>query len=165
MRFEFSGLAWEQLGPRPAMISLTYPADWREWASSGPAIRRHIEAFKSRWSRRWGEPIRGVWTREFQDRGAPHFHLYVGLPAGLGDDEYRALGKRAVRRWYLERQVGKYQARRQVGFLEGELGLWLLGAWSGCVGTGSRSLHAKFGVDVRPFFCIGVGWCKRRGDR
>lgn len=80
MRFEFSGLAWEQLGDRPAMVTLTYPGDWRAWAASGPQIRKQIERFKSRWARRWGEPIRGVWVREFQERGAPHFHLYVGLP-------------------------------------------------------------------------------------
>ncbi len=152
MRFQFSGLAWEDLGRRPAMVSLTYPAEWREWAGSGPQVRRHVEAFKLRWYRRWGEPIRGVWVREFQDRGAPHMHLYVGLPAAVGDDDYDRLVRRTMRRKRLEADRGKYYARRKCGLLEGEFGGWLLSAWSGAVGTSERSNHAKFGADVAPFF-------------
>jgi len=147
-----SGLVWEQLGRRPAMVSLTYPGDWREWAPSGREIRRHIERFKSRWYRRWGEPIRGVWVREFQERGAPHWHLYVGLPEAVSDEDYEQLVRRTIRRKRLEGQVGKYEARRSCGLLKGEFAEWLLAAWSGAVGTPPRSKHVKFGADVAPFF-------------
>lgn len=151
MRWQFSGLAWEELGPRPAMVTLTYPSEWQKWAPCGRTVHRHREAFKERWRRRWGEPVRGVWVREFQERGAPHLHLYVGLPDAVSDDEYRALVRRTVRRRRLSDEVGGYEARRMVGFLEGEFGRWLLGAWAGCVGSDDR-LHAQFGADVAPFF-------------
>ena len=152
MRFEFSGMRWEELGRRPAMVTLTYPGDWRTWAASGPDVQQHMKRFKSRWARRWGEPIRGVWVREFQERRAPHFHLYVGLPEGVSNDDYDALVRRTMRRKRLERTVGKYEARRSAGLLEGEFGRWLLEAWSGSVGTGPRTQHAKFGADVAPMF-------------
>ncbi|MHB8664201.1 MAG: rolling circle replication-associated protein [Acidimicrobiales bacterium] len=151
MRWEFSALDWEALGRRPAMISLTYPGDWQRWVPSGPVLHRHREAFKERWRRRWGEAIRGVWVREFQERGAPHLHLYVGLPNAVTDADYQGLVRRTMRRKRLERQIGKWQARREAGFLEGEFGEWLLAAWSGCVGTVGEP-HARFGADVAPFF-------------
>jgi hypothetical protein len=151
MRWQFSGLAWEQLGRRPAMVTLTYPANWRAVAASGDAVRRHVEAFKERWRRRWGEGLRGVWVREFQKRGAPHMHLYVALPEAVSDDEYQALVRRTIRARLLTRELGSYQARRRSGLLEGDFGRWLLAAWSGVVKSGDPR-HARFGADVAPFF-------------
>jgi hypothetical protein len=153
MRWQFSGLAWEELGRRPAMVTLTYPREWRAWAPCGRTVRRHLEAFKERWRRRWGTPIRGVWVREFQERGAPHVHLYVGLPDAVSDEEYRSLVGRTMRRRRLTEKVGKYEARRRAGSVqsEGAFAQWLLAAWSGCVGSGD-ALHARFGADVAPFF-------------
>lgn len=155
MRWQFSGLAWEDIGARPAMVTLTYPRDWRVWAPSGPVVRRHVEAFKERWRRRWGSPMRGVWVREFQKRGAPHFHLYVGLPGAVSDAEYRALVGRTMRTRSLARHVGTFEARHRAGPPEGAFAEWLLAAWSGCVGSGDP-LHARFGADVAPFFWGGA---------
>lgn len=153
MRWQLSALEWEALGPRPAMISLTYPADWRLWAGSGPVVRAHREALKERWRREFGESIRGAWVREFQRRGAPHHHMYVGLPASVTEDDYEGLVRRTRRRRALERRVGKYQARRLCGPLRGEFAEWLLGAWAGCVGTaGLEVAHEHYGADVAPFF-------------
>jgi hypothetical protein len=151
MRWQLSALDWEALGPRPAMVSLTYPADWRAWAGSGPAVRAHREALKERWRREFGESVRGVWVREFQQRGAPHNHMYVGLPEAVSDEDYEGLVRRTRRRRALERRVGKYQARRLCGPLRGEFADWLLGAWSGCVGTAGLGVaHERYGADVAP---------------
>lgn len=151
MRWTFSALAWEDLGRRPAMVTLTYPGDWENWAGSGTAVRNHVKAFKERWRRRWGEAITGVWIREFQQRGAPHLHMYVGLPEGVREDDYQLLCKRTMKRKRLEQAMPKYQARRQAGLLRGEMGSWLLAAWSGVVGTVGTS-HERFGADVAPMF-------------
>jgi hypothetical protein len=71
------------------MITLTYPGDWRGVAGDGRTVKRHFEAFRSRWERRWGA-LRGVWKLEFQSRGAPHIHLYVARPiVGCNDREFR----------------------------------------------------------------------------
>jgi len=155
MRWELSALDWRALGARPAMVTLTYPREWREFAPDGPTCRKHVERFKSRWARRWGEPVVGVWVREFQQRGAPHFHCYLGLPGGVTADEYVELSARTQRRKRLEREMSKYEARRQAGFLTGEFGRWLLSAWSGSVRTAPGSLHARFGADVAPMFWAG----------
>jgi hypothetical protein len=37
MRRLFLSLPWELLGPRPALISLTYPGDWQRWVPNGRA--------------------------------------------------------------------------------------------------------------------------------
>ena len=81
MRRLFLSLPWELCGPRPALISLTYPAHWVRWVPDGRTWERHRKSFERRWVRRWGEPLVGVWVKEFQGTGRPHLHLYVGLPA------------------------------------------------------------------------------------
>lgn len=75
MRWLFAALPWELLGPRLAMLSLTYPGEWREWLPDGRALDGHRRAFLERWRRRWGAPV-GVWVKEFQASGRPHLHLY-----------------------------------------------------------------------------------------
>lgn len=79
----FATLDWAPFirGGIAEMVTLTYPGDWQAVAGDGRVIKAHLEAFKLRWERRWGEPPAGVWKLEFQARGAPHFHLYVSRPA------------------------------------------------------------------------------------
>jgi hypothetical protein len=38
--------------------------------------RKELDRFRKRWVRRWG-PIHAVWWREFQRRGAVHYHFLV----------------------------------------------------------------------------------------
>ena len=76
MRERFAALPWERCGDRLAMVTYTYP---KEFPHSGRVVKGHREAMKLRWSRKWGAPT-GAWALEFQDRGAPHIHTYVGLP-------------------------------------------------------------------------------------
>jgi hypothetical protein len=58
---------------RPLFVTLTYPAHWPEdWH----AWKRHLERFCRALLYRW--PLACViWRLEYQDRGAPHFHLIV----------------------------------------------------------------------------------------
>jgi len=88
MRWVFNALPWDEL-ERLAMVTLTYPGDWRSCCPNGRTLKRHLRAFRERWRRRWGAP-RGTWVIEFQPRVdrpvaqqlAPHIHLYVELPDG-----------------------------------------------------------------------------------
>lgn len=67
----------------PAMVTLTYPGDWEAVAPSNAAVRRHVEQLRLRWNRAWanqGNPFVGVWKREFQRRGAPHYHFLIVPP-------------------------------------------------------------------------------------
>jgi len=150
LRWALSSIPWEEVGRRPAMVTLTYPGNWQELAPNGPVVARQFRALQERWYRRWGERMRGVWIREFQTRGAPHFHMYVGLPEGLDADEYKALVRRTIRRKQAERTKGKFEARRVAGYMTGQFGRWLLKAWNEILKGGP--LHAKRGADVAPMF-------------
>jgi len=150
MRFEFAALPWEMLGRRPAMVTLTYPGEWELWVPDARTLVRHREALKERWRRQYGMPI-GVWVVEFQRRGAPHLHMYLGLPDEVSDEEYQGLQLRTMQRRRLERQVGSFEARRQVRAPGGEFALWLRTAWWEVVGSELRAHHGR-GVDIATAF-------------
>ena len=61
-------------------LDLTYPDAWRDCAPTPDAVQAHFKAFCQRFKRATGRPMRCIWVREFQDRGASHFHLLVLWP-------------------------------------------------------------------------------------
>lgn len=73
------------------MVTLTYP---EVFPTDGQVAKAHLKRFRERWRCRYGKP-RGMWKLEFQQRGAPHFHLFVGLPES--EDELRAW---LLQQWY-----------------------------------------------------------------
>jgi hypothetical protein len=150
MRFDFSALPWEMLGPRPVLITLTYPGEWRLWVEDARELHKHREAFKERWRRRFGTPV-GVWVTEFQQRGAPHLHLYLGLPDEVTEQEYIGLRKRTLRRKGLEQQLPSYEARRRMRAPAGPFGLWLRTTWWEVVGSELPAHHGR-GVDIATVF-------------
>jgi hypothetical protein len=136
MRYHYAALPWVLLGPRLAMVTLSYPAKWREVCPDGRTVKAHLKRFERRYSRRWG-PLMGGWIVEYQprvrrpedERGAPHVHLYIGLPEGA----------ELVREWdrYKKERVYKWW--------------WALEAWYQIVGSEDRR-HLGWGVHVRPCF-------------
>lgn len=139
------------------MISLTYPGDWRRWVPNGRVLEAHRRAFERRWVRRWGEPLVGVWVKEFQESGRPHMHLYVGLPSELSDEDFEGLRQRTVVRHRLEASLGRYQGRAALPAIGMDYGvqfaIWLRTAWSEIVGTqGVNKKHHARGVDVAVMF-------------
>lgn len=150
MRFQFSALPWEMLGRRPAMITLTYPGEWELWVPDSRTLVKHREAFKERWRRKFGTLV-GVWVVEFQRRGAPHLHLYVGLPDEVSEEEYRGLQVRTMRRRRRESDLGKYEARKRERAPSGEFAMWLRTAWWEVVGS-ELAVHHGRGVDVAVAF-------------
>lgn len=71
-------------GRTPAMITFTYPDDWLTVAPSGTAVKRHLRLWAKRFRTEWNETPRYIWKMEFQMRGAPHLHLGMAFPAGIG---------------------------------------------------------------------------------
>lgn len=55
-----------------AMITLTYPSIW---PSNGQVVKRHWNAFRTWLVRKHN--VCGLWFLEFQERGAPHFHVFI----------------------------------------------------------------------------------------
>jgi hypothetical protein len=73
-----------ECGRVPAMLTLTYPGDWECVAPDGASVKRHMVLWRKRFQREWGEPARYIWKLEFQRRGAPHIHLWMAPPHGIG---------------------------------------------------------------------------------
>ena len=57
-------------------VSLTYP---RVFPADGKEVKKHLRRFRARIERKFGK-LRIMWRLEYQDRGAPHFHLLVMDP-------------------------------------------------------------------------------------
>lgn len=66
----------------PAMLTLTYPGDWLTACPDAETMTGHFDALTKRYREAWGEPFRGPWKREFQNRGAPHVHASTTPPGG-----------------------------------------------------------------------------------
>lgn len=63
----------------PCMITLTLPGDWLAIMPDAATAARIFDNFSRAWARKWGKP-RWIWKREFQRRGAPHWHLWTVPP-------------------------------------------------------------------------------------
>lgn len=70
-------------------LTLTYPACF---PTSGLVFKAHLRAWRERFQRKYGK-LRVIWRLEFQERGAPHFHLLV-MDAPFLDKEWLS------RSWY-----------------------------------------------------------------
>lgn len=82
MRYTMASLDWSGFFDQgaAAMLTLTYPGDWRTVAPDAGACKRHVDALRKRFARAYGRPLVGVWKREFQRRGAPHYHVFMVPP-------------------------------------------------------------------------------------
>lgn len=104
-----------------AMLTLTYPGNWRAVAPDGRTVKRHMKAFRKRWERfcrAAGVSAGALWFLEFQKRGAPHVHFDV---------------------WFAEGSVDPRMARK-----------WLSRAWAEIVGAEGSELekHKRAGTQL-----------------
>lgn len=83
----------------PAMLTLTYPGDWKRVAPNGRVVKAHLESFFKRYKRAWGEDLKCIWKLEFQGRGAPHYHLLMVPPRGCASAKRRAEYEEKLRAW------------------------------------------------------------------
>lgn len=56
----------------PVMVTLTYPG---EYPYDGKIVKGHLDTF-IKWLKYHGVKY-GIWWLEFQERGAPHFHMFI----------------------------------------------------------------------------------------
>lgn len=71
-------LPWpDAVGPAGiGMLTFTFPA---VFPTDGKVVKAIWQRLYSRWVRHYGVP-KGMWKQEFQRRGAPHFHAFLGMP-------------------------------------------------------------------------------------
>lgn len=67
-------------GETPGMVTVTYPGDWLAVAPTPAVVSGHVHALRARFQRAYGRPLIGTWKREFQRRGAPHYHVLMVPP-------------------------------------------------------------------------------------
>lgn len=86
-------LPWEEaVGPGGiGMVTFTYP---QVFPTDGQLAKAQLKRMYERWRARYAKP-KGMWKMEFQRRGAPHFHCFVGLPEPEDDLRAWLLGQ-----WY-----------------------------------------------------------------
>ena len=84
-------------------ITLTYPSDF---PADGPTCKRHLKMFLQRlerWHKNHGgtdESFSAFWFLEFQQRGAPHFHIFFTRPVPyqiIARDWYEIVGSKDER--------------------------------------------------------------------
>lgn len=87
------GVGKRSMGARGVFLSVTYPeeysANWGDW-------KRDLEVLRKRLSRTWPVSF-GIWKEEFQERGAPHFHILMVFEEVVDLPEFRQWVSRA---WY-----------------------------------------------------------------
>lgn len=112
----------------PVMVTLTYPGEWESWCPSREVARRHQTAFLKRYQRRWGFRPAGLWKREFQRRGAPHWHWLLPMPRKDGAGEVVTLA--GFRAWVAAAWASIVRARRAEVWSEWrDMGMGALDAW------------------------------------
>lgn len=78
---DLSGIVAGQM--LPCMVTLTLPGDWLAVAPDAATAARKFDNFTRAWADKWGTPLVGLWKREFQRRGAPHWHIWTVPPVKM----------------------------------------------------------------------------------
>jgi len=103
-----------------AFLTLTWP---RHFSSAPADWYADLRAWRAAYERRFGNWVTvigddgrarrvnttklvGIWVREFQGRGAPHYHLAIAVPRGTTIDELREW---SARTWYRTAGRGRCQ--------------------------------------------------------
>ncbi len=69
-----------------SMLTLTYPEDFPK---DGRLVKKQLDRFLKAWRRKYGKrPY--VWFLEFQERGAPHFHMLTDVEGWEVDRQWLA---------------------------------------------------------------------------
>ena len=137
---------------QPAMVTLTYPGKWEDVAPNGPTVKKHLEAFYTRYERAWGENIVCVWKLEFQRRGAPHIHILMSPPNGKAGEMRREKYEMAMLEWEAGGRRGR-KPRHQESQGDGlTFRPWLSLVWATIVGAEdenefNKHLMAGTGID------------------
>jgi hypothetical protein len=78
------------VGGESLPVTLTLPGDWLAVTPTAVHASKIWNRFAAAYRKRWGS-LRCLWKREFQRRGAPHWHLWLVPPVAPSDlSTYRA---------------------------------------------------------------------------
>lgn len=64
----------------PALLTFTLPGPWEQLTPDAESASVIWNRFATVWADMFGERMAAIVAREFQDRGAPHWHVWTTLP-------------------------------------------------------------------------------------
>ena len=118
----------------PDFVALTYPG---EWSCDGRVWKRDLDAMIKAIVRQY-RTVWGVWRLEFQERGAPHFHLLLwDGPGTKGISRYSLRAKKL--KWIIDKRDKKNQ----------KIMNWFSESWYRIVGSEDPK-HLKAGTRIEP---------------
>lgn len=139
-------------GRPAAMLTLTYPGDWKTAAPTGKECKRHFEVFLLRYKRAWGESLACVWKLEFQRRGAPHYHLFLVPPEGRAGESRQVAYEAKLLAWEAAGKVGRKPRRPGEAVGDGlDFRRWARAVWADVVDhpdLWERMKHESAGASV-----------------
>lgn len=94
-------------------ITLTYPENFPQ---NGKLVKKHLDTFLKRLSR-YSQTIKYLWVIEFQDRGAPHYHILTNEKVDknwLSQNWYEVVGSGDLKHFKAGTQVDKIYSENQV---------------------------------------------------
>ena len=125
----------------PDFLTLTYPdqwsRDWRVW-------KRDLDTFLKALVRKWPD-VWGPWRLEFQERGAPHFHML--LWDGPGVEGMKRYDRKTGKIGYFA--IPGTKSKRNKVIFE-----WTSETWYRIVGSGDKE-HLKAGTGIEPIATWG----------
>jgi hypothetical protein len=159
----------------PLFVTLTYPGEF----PADPAVcAAHLRAFRARMHRRYGK-FAAVWRKEYQKRGAPHYHLLLFLDrapellrsevsniwyevVGSGDERHLRAGTQVVQvkswrgaRGYAAKYMGKLEMLQPSSGREAEQPVGKTGRLWGVWNRALLPITAEqYYVNLRGYFLI-----------
>lgn len=144
-----------RLEPRKiSFLTLTYP----ERFPSPQEAKQHLRALLERFRRRFPH-MSAIWRLEFQQRGAPHFHLICF--------EMPYVGFREIRQWWTEiivKYVDNHEPRVRIEKINSRRGaMWYVAKYLGKVeqsqaGVSSIFIHDAYLHAGRVWGCFNQSW-------
>jgi len=80
-------------------MTLTYPGDWRAHAKSPKESKQALRNFRKKLVSTYPDVLGGVWILEFQERGAPHYHLWTVHDRRILQGEWESRSKWVSVNW------------------------------------------------------------------
>jgi len=81
----------------PGMVTLTLPDNWLEVAPTAKVMASKFHTFTRNYEAKWKVKLQCIWKREFQRRGAPHYHLWLVPP--VAPNRYKEFRAWLSRTW------------------------------------------------------------------
>lgn len=139
-------------GSKRALLTLTYPGDWKKIVPNGEVALKQLNEFFRKFERAFGQPPRLIYKREFTEKGAPHFHIFLQLPEGTAGEAAEKAYQRRLSEWKAGQRKGGTPRQRRPAYSDAPFEVWAAKVWTNIVNhldPTQRAKHELHGADVK----------------